>query len=125
MLHQLERAQGSIVKSGAAHGPSGSAPLTQSPGPGLVRRNGAWGTGAHQRVIRTLICYCWNLVVEAVVRRVSGRIPNGAIICLHDGYELRCKLDVRATIAAVERLIPMLLDCGYRLETVGQPCQTT
>ena len=44
--------------------------------------------------------------MKAVVRRVSGRVPNGAIICLRDGCELRCKPDVRTTIAAVERLIP-------------------
>ena len=76
-------------------------------------------------VMWTVIGYDWNLTAEAVVRRVSGRISNGAIVCLHDGRELRCKPDVRTTIAAVERLIPMLLDRGYQFETVSRLCQTT
>jgi peptidoglycan-N-acetylglucosamine deacetylase len=121
MLHQLERAQRAIEDC------AGVRPLWFR-APYGVR----WpGLGAAQRrldltgVMWTVIGYDWNLTKEAVVRRVSGRISNGAIVCLHDGRELRCNPDVRTTIAAVERLIPMLLDRGYQFETVSRLCQTT
>jgi peptidoglycan-N-acetylglucosamine deacetylase len=121
MLRQLERAQRSIEEHTGARPNWFRAPYgVRWPGLGAAQR--------HLRltgVMWTVIGYDWNLAADAVVRRVSGRISNGAIVCLHDGRELRCKPDVRTTIAAVERLIPMLLDRGYQFETVSQLCQTT
>ena len=76
-------------------------------------------------VMWTVIGYDWNLAAEAIVRRISGSVSNGAIICLHDGRELRANPDIRNTIRAVEQLIPMLLDRGYRFETVSRLCQKT
>ena len=74
--------------------------------PGLGRRSGRLGlTG----VMWTVIGYDWSLAADAVVRRVSGCVSNGAIFN-DDGRELHCKPDVRITIDAIERLIPMLLD---------------
>jgi peptidoglycan/xylan/chitin deacetylase (PgdA/CDA1 family) len=73
----------------------------------------------------TVIGYDWNLAAEGVVRRVEGNVSNGAIICLHDGRELRPNPDIQNALGAVERLIPMLLDRGYRFETVSRLCQTT
>ena len=58
---------------------------------------------------------------EEVVERASrGRVSNGAILCLHDGRELRAKPDTGVTVEAVRRLVPMLLDQGYRFETVSR-----
>jgi peptidoglycan/xylan/chitin deacetylase (PgdA/CDA1 family) len=51
---------------------------------------------------------------------MSGNVQNGAILCLHDGRELRAKPDVRETVEAVRRLVPMLLDQGYKLETISR-----
>ena len=121
MLHQLERAQKAIEDRAGVRPIWFRAPYgVRWPGLGAAqRRLGLTG------VMWTVIGYDWNLTAEAVVRRVSGRISNGAIVCLHDGRELRCKPDVRTTIAAVERLIPMLLDRGYQFETVSRLCQTT
>lgn len=71
-------------------------------------------------VMWTAIGYDWSSKAEDVVARMTGAAENGAILCLHDGRELRAKPDVRETVAAVRRLVPMLLDQGYRLETVSR-----
>ncbi len=71
-------------------------------------------------VMWTAIGYDWSSTAEEVVARMSRNAGNGAIFCLHDGRELRAKPDVRVTIEAVRRLVPMLLDQGYKLETVSR-----
>ncbi|HLK65487.1 MAG TPA: polysaccharide deacetylase family protein [Bryobacteraceae bacterium] len=80
---------------------------------GVQRRLGLTG------VMWTIIGYDWNRKVEGVVKRFT-RVPNGAILCLHDGRELRAKPDIGATVEAVRRLVPMLLDQGYQFETVSR-----
>src|SRR5579864_1502789 len=85
-----------------------------------------FGVGPVQRrlkligVMWTVIGYDWKLKADAVVRRVAGGVSNGAILCLHDGRELRAKPDIGATLDAVQRLVPLLLDQGYKFETVGR-----
>jgi peptidoglycan/xylan/chitin deacetylase (PgdA/CDA1 family) len=76
-------------------------------------------------VMWTVIGYDWNLAAEGIVRRISGSVSNGAIICLHDGRELQANPDIRNMLGAARQLIPMLLDRGYRFETVSRLCQTT
>jgi peptidoglycan/xylan/chitin deacetylase (PgdA/CDA1 family) len=71
-------------------------------------------------VMWTVIGYDWKLTVDGIVARVLGGLGNGAIICLHDGRELRAGPDVRPTVAAVRRLIPAIRERGYELETVSQ-----
>ncbi len=71
-------------------------------------------------VMWTAIGYDWRLSADAVVERLSRGVSNGAILCLHDGRELRANPDVRVTAEAVRRLVPMLLEQGYRFETVSQ-----
>jgi peptidoglycan/xylan/chitin deacetylase (PgdA/CDA1 family) len=91
-----------------------------------------FGLGVAQRrlgltnVMWTTIGYDWKLKADAVVKRLSGSAGNGAILCLHDGRELRAKPDIGVTVEAVRRLVPMLLDRGYRFETVSRLlCPTT
>jgi len=91
-----------------------------------------FGIGRAQRrlglkgVMWTAMGYDWNLRAEAIVERMAGRVSNGAILCLHDGRELRTQPDIGATIEAVRRLLPLLLERGYKLETVSQLlCPTT
>ena len=71
-------------------------------------------------VMWTAIGYDWSQRAEEVVARIAARASNGAILCLHDGRELRAKPDIRVTVEAVRRLVPVLLDRGYRFETVSQ-----
>jgi peptidoglycan-N-acetylglucosamine deacetylase len=91
-----------------------------------------FGLGGAQRdagvagVMWTVIGYDWSRTADAVVERVARSVANGAIICLHDGRELRAKPDIGATVEAVRRLVPLLLDRGYTFETVSRIlCPTT
>jgi peptidoglycan/xylan/chitin deacetylase (PgdA/CDA1 family) len=121
MRRELERAQQVI------HSETGAVPtLFRAPfgvrWPGL---RSAQANLALTGVMWTVIGYDWNLAAEGIVRRVSGSVSNGAIICLHDGRELQANPDIRNTLSAAKLLIPMLLDRGYRFETVSRLCQTT
>jgi len=71
-------------------------------------------------VMWTAIGYDWKSRPEDVVAHMRARAVNGAILCLHDGRELRPKPDISATIEAVRLLVPMLLDQGYSFETVSR-----
>jgi peptidoglycan-N-acetylglucosamine deacetylase len=71
-------------------------------------------------VMWTVIGYDWSSGSEVVVARMAAKAANGAILCLHDGRELRARPDVRQTVEAVRQLVPMLLDRGYRFETVSR-----
>lgn len=85
-----------------------------------------FGLAAAQRRLRlsgvmwTVIGYDWSLKADAIVTRVARRVSNGAILCLHDGREIRVDPDIRSTVEAVRRLVPMLLDQGYKFETVDR-----
>jgi peptidoglycan/xylan/chitin deacetylase (PgdA/CDA1 family) len=85
-----------------------------------------FGMGGVQRrlhltgVMWTIIGYDWSRKVDQVVERISQRVSNGAILCLHDGRELQAAPDIGVTVEAVRRLVPMLLDRGYRFETVSR-----
>ncbi|HWB85290.1 MAG TPA: polysaccharide deacetylase family protein [Bryobacteraceae bacterium] len=71
-------------------------------------------------VMWTVIGYDWKLKANAVVKRMAGGAANGAILCLHDGRELRAGPDIGATVEAVRSLVPLLLDRGYEFETVSR-----
>jgi peptidoglycan-N-acetylglucosamine deacetylase len=85
-----------------------------------------FGLGRAQRkmqltgVMWSAIGYDWNRRASEVVARMAASASNGAILCLHDGRELREKPDVRATVETVRRLVPLLLDRGYKFETIGR-----
>jgi peptidoglycan/xylan/chitin deacetylase (PgdA/CDA1 family) len=77
-------------------------------------------------VMWTAIGYDWKRPAGAVVDRLARRTSNGAILCLHDGRELRVRPDIGVTLDAVRRLVPMLLDRGYVFETISHLiCPTT
>jgi peptidoglycan-N-acetylglucosamine deacetylase len=71
-------------------------------------------------VMWTAIGYDWRAAAGAVFDRIAAGACNGAILCLHDGRELHERPDIGVTVTAVRRLVPYLLDQGYRLETVSQ-----
>jgi peptidoglycan/xylan/chitin deacetylase (PgdA/CDA1 family) len=91
-----------------------------------------FGMGGVQRRLRltgvmwTIIGYDWSRKVDQVVERITQQAANGAILCLHDGRELQARPDIGVTMEAVRRLVPSLLDQGYRFETVSRLlCPTT
>ncbi len=69
-------------------------------------------------VMWTAIGYDWKLRADEVAAHLRAHAANGSILCLHDGRELRVKPDAGATVEAIRRLVPELLDQGYQLETV-------
>jgi len=71
-------------------------------------------------VMWSVIGYDWKRPAGAVVDRVTGQVSPGAIVCLHDGRELRAKPDIGATVEAVRRLVPLLLDQGYKFERLDE-----
>jgi peptidoglycan/xylan/chitin deacetylase (PgdA/CDA1 family) len=85
-----------------------------------------FGMGRAQRklgltgVMWSVIGSDWKGNSEAVFQRLTSRVSNGAILCLHDGRELRARPDIRATVEAVRRLVPALLERGYEFETVSR-----
>jgi peptidoglycan/xylan/chitin deacetylase (PgdA/CDA1 family) len=81
---------------------------------GVQRRLGLIG------VMWTAIGYDWKAEAETVVMRLARQAANGAILCLHDGRELRIRPDVGATVEAVRRLVPLLRDRGFEFETVSR-----
>jgi peptidoglycan-N-acetylglucosamine deacetylase len=71
-------------------------------------------------VMWTVIGYDWNLKPQQVVERIVRRVSNGAIICLHDGRELRVRPEIGVTVEAARRVIPELLERGYKFKTVSR-----
>jgi peptidoglycan/xylan/chitin deacetylase (PgdA/CDA1 family) len=62
----------------------------------------------------------WKLPARAIADRVVSGARDGAIVCLHDGRGMLKDPDINSTIEAVRRIVPALLEKGYRLETVSQ-----
>ncbi len=85
-----------------------------------------FGMGGVQRrldltgVMWTVIGYDWSRKADGVVKWVAARVSNGASLCRHDGRELRARPDIRTTVEAVRRLVPLLLERGYTFETVSR-----
>jgi len=71
-------------------------------------------------VMWTVIGRDWKLSANAITDRVLANTQDGAIICLHDGRGITENPDRRATVEAVRRIVPALLEKGYHLETVSQ-----
>jgi peptidoglycan/xylan/chitin deacetylase (PgdA/CDA1 family) len=81
---------------------------------GVQRRLGLTG------VMWSAIGYDWKRNADAVFGHLAKCASNGAILCLHDGRELRAKPDIGATVEAVRRLVPELLERGYEFRTVSR-----
>jgi peptidoglycan-N-acetylglucosamine deacetylase len=71
-------------------------------------------------VMWTVIGCDWKLPAAAIAKRVLTNIEDGAIICLHDGRGIRHDPDISATVEAVRRIVPAVLERGYHFETVSQ-----
>jgi len=85
-----------------------------------------FGVGNAQRrlgllgVMWTVIGRDWKWPAARVSRRLLARSSNGAILCLHDGRQTRRAPDIRATIEALETVLPELKDRGFQFETVSE-----
>jgi peptidoglycan-N-acetylglucosamine deacetylase len=91
-----------------------------------------FGIGPAQRrlglreVMWTAIGYDWKRKADAIIERMTASACGGAILCLHDGRELRVRPEIGETVEAVRLLIPRLLEQGYQFETLSRLlCPTT
>jgi peptidoglycan/xylan/chitin deacetylase (PgdA/CDA1 family) len=77
-------------------------------------------------VMWSIIGRDWKWPAPRIAQLILGRARNGDIICLHDGRRTEESPDIRATLEAVEAVIPVLKEQGFRFETVSQIlCPTT
>ena len=81
---------------------------------GAQRRLGLTG------VMWTVIGYDWKLPAKGVFDRVTRGVNNGGILCLHDGRSVSAQPDIAVTVEALRRLIPALLERGYKFETLDR-----
>jgi peptidoglycan/xylan/chitin deacetylase (PgdA/CDA1 family) len=70
-------------------------------------------------IMWTTIGLDWKLGPKQIADRLLAGSGNGAILCLHDGREREADPDIRNTIEAVKRVVPALLEQGYRFRTVS------
>lgn len=71
-------------------------------------------------VLWTVIGHDWQWGAEHVAHYVLSQAAPGGIICLHDGRSVKPRPDIRPTLAAVRRIVPVLLDQGYSFDTVSE-----
>jgi peptidoglycan-N-acetylglucosamine deacetylase len=64
----------------------------------------------------------WKWPASRISRLLLSGGANGAILCLHDGRELRRSPDIGVTLEAVELALPILKERGLAFETVSQLC---
>ena len=62
----------------------------------------------------------WRWPAQRISRLLINQAANGAIMCLHDGRDVKRTPDIRATIDAVEFVIPALKERGFQFETVSE-----
>lgn len=70
-------------------------------------------------VMWTTIAKDWKSSPPDVASRLLRGACNGAIFCMHDARERDPDPDIRVSVDAVKRVIPVLLDRGYRFRTVS------
>jgi peptidoglycan-N-acetylglucosamine deacetylase len=122
MTDELRRAQDAIARHTGARPAWFRAPF----GVRWFGLGGAQARAGLTGVMWTVIGYDWNRTADAIVERVANSVSNGAILCLHDGRELQAKPDIGATVEAVRRLVPLLLDRGHTFQTITRLlCPTT
>ena len=71
-------------------------------------------------VMWTVIARDWQWPSPRISRLLLQHAANGAIFCLHDGRTIERAPDIRATLQAVEYVIPILKERGFHFETVSQ-----
>jgi peptidoglycan-N-acetylglucosamine deacetylase len=71
-------------------------------------------------VMWTAIARDWKWPASRISRLLLKKAGNGAILCLHDGRELKRMPDIRETLDAVEFVLPILKERGFTLETVTE-----
>jgi peptidoglycan-N-acetylglucosamine deacetylase len=62
----------------------------------------------------------WKWPAERVASRLLRNTTAGAIVCLHDGRLTHKDPDISVTLEALQRVLPVWVDQGFKFETVSQ-----
>lgn len=62
----------------------------------------------------------WRSPAPEIVRNLARGAVNGGILCLHDGRTVQVAPDIRNTLDAVERIVPLLQERGFQFQTVSE-----
>jgi peptidoglycan-N-acetylglucosamine deacetylase len=81
---------------------------------GVQRR---WGL---QGVMWSVIGLDWKWPAARVERRLLAKTAPGGIVCLHDGRLTNKNPDISVTLEALQRVLPVWVDQGFKFETVSQ-----
>lgn len=73
-----------------------------------------------RHVAWTVLARDYTLGAAEVAAHVAPRVSSGAILCFHDGREMRHAPDISSTLGALERLLPRWLEEGYEFVTVSE-----
>lgn len=68
----------------------------------------------------TALARDYSLDADSIVNHLAARVRPGAILCFHDGREMRHHPDISPTLAALERLLPKWIDEGYGFATLSE-----
>lgn len=71
-------------------------------------------------VMWTAIGHDWEWRAEKIAAFVLARIEPGAIVCLHDGRDVRSGVDLSEMLSALRLIVPSLKNGGYTFETVSE-----
>jgi len=72
----------------------------------------------------TVLARDYTLDPGGIAAHVAPRVRPGAILCFHDGREMRHHPDISSTLAALETLLPRWLDEGYEFLTLSELART-
>jgi peptidoglycan/xylan/chitin deacetylase (PgdA/CDA1 family) len=70
-------------------------------------------------VMWTSLALDWKWPAERVIGRLVDGARNGAIFCLHDGWEIKANPDIGATLETVREVLPKLMEKGFHFEKVS------
>jgi peptidoglycan/xylan/chitin deacetylase (PgdA/CDA1 family) len=68
----------------------------------------------------TVLARDYALDAGGIVRHAAPRVRPGAILCFHDGREMRHHPDISPTLAALEILLPKWIEEGYEFVTLSE-----
>ncbi len=74
-------------------------------------------------VMWTVIGNEWRWTSDRIAQHVLSNAYPGGIICMHDGRGVEAKPDVSATLQALQVIIPVLKDNGFKFEIVSDLMQ--
>lgn len=70
-------------------------------------------------VMWTVIGNDWRWPADRVAQHVLAGANPGGIICLHDGRGVQARPDTSSTLRALQTLVPILKDNGFKFEIVS------